>query len=581
MATHFNNKKNDLFLNEKKLNEKLVRNDYDYEFNYTMISALSAIVNACSSGMDEESFRRNRPAFLHIQEKTDLTPIQIIFLAILAEECRSMNWSDLARHLSCNRLDLMKYTEKMEELIDAQWVHQQSDYRDEKFAFRINSDALDALCHNHSFQPRIISGLSLQQVVDILASDYNKVEYDFGNIFEKQARSILNIYQQNQHIKLCKEMLKLDFLSKILLSVFVANYALYANTAEEGVTSEEINNTFENSIDSAPIINLLRKKEHPFIQAGWVDNSCNDGLGSVSRFELTPKFKKEFLGEYMPLSNNNSNEQNIQGRMTTYDTIAPKEMFYNEDNRQSIERLKQLLQKDNLPAIQARLQEKGMRKGFACLFYGAPGTGKTETVLQLARETGRDILQVNISGMRDKWVGESEKNIKAVFDSYRRICANNSNTPILFFNEADALINKRVSDVRHSVDKMDNSMQNILLQEIENLDGILIATTNLTENLDKAFERRFLYKINFEKPDVNVRAQLWRSMLGDAITEKESQQLACQYEFSGGEIENISRKQIVNYILTGKQTSYNDINVFCAEEGLASLDATRQIGFVH
>lgn len=83
MATHFNNKKNDLFLNEKKLNEKLVRNDYDYEFNYTMISALSAIVNACSSGMDEESFRRNRPAFLHIQEKTDLTPIKSSFWLFL------------------------------------------------------------------------------------------------------------------------------------------------------------------------------------------------------------------------------------------------------------------------------------------------------------------------------------------------------------------------------------------------------------------------------------------------------------------------------------------------------------------
>ena len=87
--------------------------------------------------------------------------------------------------------------------------------------------------------------------------------------------------------------------------------------------------------------------------------------------------------------------------------------------------------------------------------------------------------------MRNKYVGESEKNIKAVFQRYREICKQSEVMPILFFNEADALINKRTENIEHSVDKMDNAMQNIILQEIENLDGILIATTNLTSNLDE------------------------------------------------------------------------------------------------
>ncbi len=99
-----------------------------------------------------------------------------------------------------------------------------------------------------------------------------------------------------------------------------------------------------------------------------------------------------------------------------------------------------------------------MRKGFACLFYGAPGTGKTESVLQIARQTGRDIMQVDIAGMRDKYVGESEKNIKAVFQNYRELCKKSEVMPILFFNEADALINKRTERIEHSVDKMDNAM---------------------------------------------------------------------------------------------------------------------------
>ena len=106
-------------------------------------------------------------------------------------------------------------------------------------------------------------------------------------------------------------------------------------------------------------------------------------------------------------------------------------------------------------------------------------------------------MQVDIAGLRDKWVGESEKNIKEVFNNYRYICRHSEVMPILFFNEADAIINKRVKNVERSVDKMDNAMQNIILQELEDLEGILIATTNLTSNLDPAFERRFLSRWSF------------------------------------------------------------------------------------
>ena len=174
-----------------------------------------------------------------------------------------------------------------------------------------------------------------------------------------------------------------------------------------------------------------------------------------------------------------------------------------------------------------------MRKGFACLFYGEPGTGKTESVLQIVRQTGRDLMQVDIASLRDKWVGESEKNIRDVFTRYRHLCKNCDVIPILFFNEADAIINKRTEHIEHSVDKMDNAMQNIILQEIENLDGILIATTNLTSNLDRAFERRFLYKVEFRKPAIDVKAQIWRSMLKDLRTD-DARLLASHFDFSGG-----------------------------------------------
>jgi len=112
------------------------------------------------------------------------------------------------------------------------------------------------------------------------------------------------------------------------------------------------------------------------------------------------------------------------------------------------------------------------------------------------------------------WVGGSEKNIKALFERYRQYVKKIENKPVLFFNEADAIIGKRMefNDKSRAVDQMENTVQNIILQEMENLDGILIATTNLTKNMDTAFERRFLYKITFNKPEKEVRHHIWKSM---------------------------------------------------------------------
>ena len=154
--------------------------------------------------------------------------------------------------------------------------------------------------------------------------------------------------------------------------------------------------------------------------------------------------------------------------------IIGKELFFAPKVKNQLEELADLLDEAHYQGICNRLKEKGRRQGFACLFYGAPGTGKTESMLQLARKTGRDIMQVNISQVKSMWVGESEKNIKAIFDRYRAVAKNSKKVPILLFNEADAIIGKRREGAERSVDKMENSIQNIILQEMESLDGIMI-----------------------------------------------------------------------------------------------------------
>ena len=167
-----------------------------------------------------------------------------------------------------------------------------------------------------------------------------------------------------------------------------------------------------------------------------------------------------------------------------------------------------------------------------------------------------------------------------MFDEYRHLCKGAKRMPILLLNEADALIGKRLESAERAVDKGENAIQNIVLQEMENFDGILIATTNLTGNIDSAFGRRFLYKIEFEKPDMATRARIWKSMLpslnnGDARVLSERFPL-----FAGGQIENVTRKVIVNEVLHGGITMLDDIIILCEHETMDnSYKGGKSIGF--
>ena len=261
-----------------------------------------------------------------------------------------------------------------------------------------------------------------------------------------------------------------------------------------------------------------------------------------------------------------------------HSSITPKQLFYNEREQKAIKQLSQLLEHERFMEVKGELKKLGFRSGFACLFHGAPGTGKTETVLQLARATGRDLMQVNISEIKSMWVGESEKNIKAIFTRYRKLVEESDKAPILLFNEADAIIGKRLDNVQRSTDKMENAMQNIILEEIEKLDGILIATTNLTCNMDKAFERRFIYKIEFDKPCKEAKSAIWQSMIPD-LSGKDAYTLASKYDFSGGQIENIARKSVVDKILTGEHFSFDTLCTHCDSEILDGNQNRRRIGF--
>ena len=174
-------------------------------------------------------------------------------------------------------------------------------------------------------------------------------------------------------------------------------------------------------------------------------------------------------------------------------------------------------------------------RGVSVLFYGPPGTGKTMAVQIMAYELGLELYRIDLSKMVSKYIGETEKNISALFDKAKHM------NVILFFDEADSLFAKR-SEVKDSNDRNANAETAHLLQKIEEYDGMVILATNLVEQIDDAFRRRIKFMIPFRFPDESTRKELWHSLIPDKTPLDDGIDLdffAKEFELSGSQIKEI------------------------------------------
>lgn len=555
---------------------------YDETEKMTIISALDRVVgSARNSGLGKAFWDECGKEINFLCQELKLTEKQVVIVGILCEFGYSVSWRQIGQFMGLTRLRAMTLTPELEGLKKLRWVN--SYPAREKGGmyegFRLTPGVVTALRNNQPFEPENLGGMTEQMFVDRLVR-FMRSEGNDDNLPLDEKRYWLNLLtESNKGLPLCQVIESLGDDSKILLLLAVYDYALYAYTDGEGLWHGEIEDWFQDCFDLEDVVNELKDGSHELFKTGLFEFGTDDGLVDSNRWKLTSKAKEDLLGEFTPRKQNKRSDGKKNDRdLRSCSEIIEKCLFYNPSECHQIARIKAVIATDGFDNIKSRLTESGFRSGITCLLYGAPGTGKTETVLQLARETGRDILHVNIAGLRDKWVGESEKNIKMVFDRYRKLCSGGQNVPILLFNEADAIFGCRFKNVDSSVEKMDNAIQNIILQEMETFEGILIATTNLTGNLDPAFDRRFLFKVEFEKPCVEAKQNIWHTMLPD-LTEDECNTLAFEFDFSGGQIENIARKCKIDYITTGNRPDLPKIQSFCREEHLNRNNRRPHVGF--
>ena len=523
------------------------------------------------SQLGEEFWADNGDAANELAKRLSISPTQAVLLSLsLQHGPRNVDFNDIARHLDISNIRALCYSDDINALVRAKYLK----YRDAKDqdSFDIPVRVVRAFKNNAAPEQPRRTGLSAAELFNFLEGLYDDLDND-AILAKDLYHELKDLFESNKEVNFVRQLAGLKIDDRDDWMVLVALCFLLVIKDDDEICYHQLKDLYEYASDFSKAQAAFRDGSHELMQRGLVEHVCEDGQANTSRIHLSKKAREELLADFRI----RASEKSVNGLLKP-DSLTEKALFYTAQNAQQVDELRAFLMPERYSEIRARMMDSGFRSGFACLFYGAPGTGKTETVYQLARQTGRSILTVNVPDIKSKWVGESEKNIQEVFDRYRDAVGRSSLAPILLFNEADGIIGIRQEGATSAVDKMENSIQNIILQEMEKLDGILIATTNLTQNLDPAFERRFLYKICFERPDASVREKIWHTMI-PTLTPAECSALAAAYALSGGQMENVARKFSINAILYGREKSPLDIlHDYCAAERLDSR-GVRKIGF--
>lgn len=536
-----------------------------------LLEAMEHIVAlAKGSGLSDEFYNKAEEDICFIADKLQLSKRQSVMLALFVDKSdnRSILASDIAEFLECTTIQIIKCMNDVDQLVRREYIIKRKD--DRQLSFRVPIDVIEALRNNVAFVVKAKTNLSATELMMELETVFDMR----GNkelSYEQTASKTKCLLENNVDLAFSRKLREyaLNEEDQTLLILFCH---LFANNDDDEIRFHDIEFLFRKNQWNR-IKYMLNEKCHTLQYLQLIEYGNDNGLADRETFRLTRQAKRELLSEL----NLSSMSQACKGMIKAKDIVA-KQLFYEKDTQQQIAELEDLLDEKRYHQIHNRMKEAGFRCGFTCLFYGAPGVGKTETVLQLARKTGRNIIQVNVEQIKSMWVGESEKNIKALFDNYRNQVESQSLAPILLFNEADAVIGMRHKGAERATDKMENALQNIILQEMERIDGILIATTNLVQNFDKAFERRFLYKVKFNAPSIQTRRHIWQSIMPE-ISEETASWLASHYNLSGGQIENVARRYAINTILYGPPTEELPTLCKCSENESKETYGISQIGF--
>lgn len=480
----------------------------------------------------------------------------------------TVSMAELINHFKCTPVKLLEYHNDFETLQGKGILYKTKGkyYRRRTGngeAFSVNEKVVEAIINNRPMPT--VCAKAYEDVFALLEDIYHLAQKrDDEEISTKELleQSIV-IIKNNTHYPLVKEIdsLLMNDVDKYL-------YALIIWESLSGKSNIDLEILMSTIIDSPAkkvrYMQLFMNGKSPLIKSGLCELE-DGGFFNDSEIKLTDLSMDLLKKCGLSFFNRTKKSRNV----ILPGQIQQRELVFDENEMNQLIQLKNLLCKSRLKQVQKRLSETKLPIGITAIFHGSPGTGKTEAVLQIAREMDYEVIKVDISHSKSMWFGQSEKLIKKIFTDYEAYAKESEYPPILFFNEADAIFSKRKAVGHSNIAQTENTIQNIILEEMESFPGILIATTNLIDNLDPAFERRFLFKILFQKPNATIRGKIWKQKLPH-LSLRQCNILAEKHEFSGAQIDNIVRKNEIQRIVAGKTSGFEDILAMCSEESLTN-----------
>lgn len=532
--------------------------------------------------LEEEKVKSLRAAKRNIISKLNdfaeylsVTPVQaILFIAIYSVQIKrdsSIDNDDIVNFLDASTVSLLPVKSELGNLVDAHIIDTSNSFMGN--GYEVPRRISEALSNNQPIPPYVEQPfdrygfcLKVSKWVSLRSSE----NLDTTELTAK----VSNYEDENLHHSFLEDLMKFGFDIETRILFYLVCNGFIKDSDRTTDIDEALSDIYENPKDRMVVARKIMDETHPLMKSELVEKQAASFF-SEAVMSLTEKGKKIFLAEDYDLFANDK-EKNSR-LLTPVSQIPEKQMFYDPELAAELDFIRNSLIEENLKKLRKRLEDKKLVRGISAIFYGLPGTGKTETAMQIAKATGRSVYHVDISASKSCWFGESEKLIKKIFTDYQQMCETEQISPILLFNEVDAIFSKRKETGYSSVDQTENTMQNILLEELERLDGILIATTNLVENLDSAFERRFTFKVKFGKPSLAARKSIWQSKI-ETLSDEEATKLAQTFDLSGGEIDNIVRKVIMDEVLHDTPPTFSVIESYCRNEKIISKDG--KIGFV-
>ncbi|EAK9939977.1 ATP-binding protein [Campylobacter lari] len=311
-----------------------------------------------------------------------------------------------------------------------------------------------------------------------------------------------------------------------------------------------------------------------------------NSLGDIAKiFYLSDDILQRIINFKEPKKNKKIKLQNLVKGQDIFELIEPNINIDDVIMPQSTKDLLESILKQQDKKVLERLNKWGIKTNknieAKIIFYGPAGTGKTMSALSMAKAMKKSILSFDCSKILSKYVGESEQNVRKIFDTYKELCQTSKQSPILLLNEADQFLSTRVES-SGGADKMHNQMQNIFLEQIERFSGVIIATTNFLESLDMAFSRRFEYKIEFKKPNYEQRLMIWQKALPKNAKFEGSFDLKklASYELSGAQIVMVVKNTALKAAISKDGVfKMSDFLHTIVKEIESSFDKNKIVGF--